>query len=114
MKTLLKHELLCVLQAPELFGFLLLTIMPQFPLVLFLLFNDNAIVMPLERAVDSVLSIIILVEIISAWGAGRSISRQQATNFHLRQFIDLEQLQEQQEFIDPNAPRVIQRTSFKA
>ena len=69
--------------------------------------------MPLERAVDIILTILMIVEIFSAFMTGRSMSRQQATQFHLRQFIDLEQIQEH-EFIDPNAPQIIKRPTYRA
>ena len=70
--------------------------------------------MPLERGVDIILTVLILVQMVSAFVTGRSMSRQQATQFHLRQFIDLEQIQEEHEFIDPNAPRLVQRAVYRA
>ena len=70
--------------------------------------------MPLERAVDIVLTVLIIIQIFAAFSAGKSMSRQQATQYHLRQFIDLEQLEEEHEFIDPNAPRVVKRPTYRA
>jgi len=94
-------------KVPELAGFLLLTVLPQFPLILFLLLNDGTIIMPLERAVHIVLTLMILIEIIASGITVASMTRRQATKFHLQQFVDLEQLHGHDipdHFRDPNDP----------
>ncbi|CAK8694432.1 transmembrane protein 17B-like [Clavelina lepadiformis] len=100
-------------KVPEVAGFLLLTIMPQTPLILFLLFNENTIVLPLERAVHIVEAIFILIEIIFACRTAGAMTRQQATKFHLQQFVDLEQIPNQGGYndygADPNAPQIVHR-----
>uniref|UniRef100_H2YCW2 Transmembrane protein 17 n=1 Tax=Ciona savignyi TaxID=51511 RepID=H2YCW2_CIOSA len=79
-------------KVPELFGFLLLTIVPQVPFLLFLLLNEFTIILPLERAVHIVQAVLLLIELISGSVAAKAITRQQATKFHLQQFVDLEHL----------------------
>lgn len=51
-------------QVPELAGFWLLSLLLQFPLILFQLFNESILVQPLERGVHIVLSLFILTEVI--------------------------------------------------
>lgn len=69
--------------------------------------------MPLERAVDIILTLLILIQIISAWRAARRIAKQQATNYRLRQFIDLDEIQEKH-FADPNAPKISMQSPYRA
>ena len=79
-------------QLPELAGFLLFSVIPQLLLALFLLFNEAAIILPLDRAVNIVLSILVVIEIIFSLRTCIAMSRQQTNKFHLQQFVDLEQL----------------------
>lgn len=58
------QNLLCPPQVPELAGFWLLSLLLQFPLILFQLFNESILVQPLERGVHIVLSLFILTEVI--------------------------------------------------
>ena len=102
------------MQAAELFGFLLLTLLPQFELLLFLLLTESVIVMPLERAVDIILTLMFIVEFFWGVNTALNMSRQQATKFHLRQFIDLEQIQDNREFIDRGAPKPAKRHTYRA
>nr|XP_002129567.1 transmembrane protein 17B-like [Ciona intestinalis] len=93
-------------KVPELFGFLLLTILPQVPFLLFLLLNEFTIILPLERAVHIVQALLLVVELIAGSIAAKAITRQQATKFHLQQFVDLEHLPSdnvQDVYVNPNA-----------
>lgn len=52
-----------VLKVPELAGFWLLSILLQFPLILFQLFNETILIQPLERGVHMVLALMILIQV---------------------------------------------------
>lgn len=52
-----------VLKVPELAGFWLLSILLQFPLILFQLFNEAILIQPLERGVHIVLALLILIQV---------------------------------------------------
>lgn len=54
--------LLC-LKVPELAGFWLLSILLQFPLILFQLFNEAILIQPLERGVHIVLAAFLLIQV---------------------------------------------------
>ncbi|XP_039989775.1 transmembrane protein 17B [Xiphias gladius] len=73
-------------KVPELAGFWLLSILLQFPLVLFQLFNEAILVLPLERGVHIVLAIFILTQAVSGFVALRDMVRHTESQFHLRQF----------------------------
>ena len=55
------------LQVPELAGSWLLTILIQFPLIILLLFNEDALLLPLERAVHIVMALFVLFEVICGY-----------------------------------------------
>jgi len=78
-------------QVPELAGFWLLTLLLQSPLVLFLLFNEAAIITPLERAVNVIMTIFILFEDVVGYFAIRAMVDSQVNKFHLQQFTNVEQ-----------------------
>ncbi|XP_042742999.1 LOW QUALITY PROTEIN: transmembrane protein 17B-like [Lagopus leucura] len=73
-------------KVPELAGFLLLSILIQLPLLLFLLTDHLTIRLPLELAVHSLLLAFLICEVVAAFLALRSMSRQLAAQFYLRQF----------------------------
>lgn len=52
-----------LLQVPELAGFWLLSLLLQFPLTLFLLFNEAILILPLERGVHIILASFISAEV---------------------------------------------------
>lgn len=79
-------------QVPELAGSWLLTILIQFPLIILLLFNEDAILLPLERAVHIVMALFVFFEVICGYFAIRFMVNYQVTKFHLKQFSDLEHL----------------------
>ena len=80
---------------PELAGSWLLTLLIQFPLILFLLFNESTLILPIERAVNILFSLFVLWEIIVGYLAIRSMVNYQVTKFHLQQFTDLEEISPQ-------------------
>ncbi|XP_061578541.1 transmembrane protein 17B [Cololabis saira] len=73
-------------KVPELAGFWLLSILLQFPLILFQLFNEAILIQPLERAVHIVLCIFILTQALTGFVALRDMVRHTESQFHLRQF----------------------------
>ncbi|XP_058502333.1 transmembrane protein 17B [Solea solea] len=73
-------------KVPELAGFWLLSILLQFPLILFQLLNEAILIQPLERAVHIVLVIFILTQAVAGFVALRDMVRHTADQFHLRQF----------------------------
>ncbi|OWF44819.1 transmembrane protein 17B-like [Mizuhopecten yessoensis] len=79
-------------RVPELAGSWLLTLLIQFPLILLLTFNDDAVLLPLERAVHIIEALFVLFEVVCGYFAIRTMVNYQVTKFHLRQFTDLEQL----------------------
>lgn len=75
-----------LLQVPELAGFLLLSFLIQLPLLLFLLTDSQVLSLPLELAVHSLLLAFLLAEIVAAFLALRTMSKQLAAQFYLRQW----------------------------
>ncbi|KAG7274780.1 hypothetical protein CRUP_015767 [Coryphaenoides rupestris] len=73
-------------KVPELAGFWLLSILLQFPLILFQLFNESIIILPLERGVHIVLGLFILTQAVCGFAALREMVRQTQSQFHLQQF----------------------------
>uniref|UniRef100_UPI0037E81101 transmembrane protein 17B n=1 Tax=Semicossyphus pulcher TaxID=241346 RepID=UPI0037E81101 len=73
-------------KVPELAGFWLLSILLQFPLILFQLFNEAILIQPLERGVHIVLALFILSQALSGFVALRDMIRHTESQFHLRQF----------------------------
>lgn len=83
-----------VFQVPELAGFWLLTILLQFPLTLFLLLNEATLILPLERAMNIVFTIFVILEVIIGYFAIRIMVDHQVTKFHLQQFTDIGAIQD--------------------
>ncbi|XP_071756482.2 transmembrane protein 17B [Centroberyx gerrardi] len=73
-------------KVPELAGFWLLSILLQFPLILFQLFNEAILILPMERGVHIVLAMFILTQALSGFLALREMVRHTESQFHLRQF----------------------------
>ncbi|KAM4734022.1 transmembrane protein 17B [Anableps anableps] len=73
-------------KVPELAGFWLLTVLLQFPLILFQLLNEAILIQPLERGVHIVLTIFILTQGVSGLTALRNLVRHTGSQFHLQQF----------------------------
>lgn len=70
---------------PELAGFFLLSFLIQLPLLLFLLMDPHVIRLPLETAVHGLLLAFLLAEIAAAFFALKTMTKQLAAQFHLRQ-----------------------------
>ncbi|KAG9280943.1 transmembrane protein 17B [Astyanax mexicanus] len=79
-------------KVPELAGFWLLSLLLQFPLTLFLLFNEAILIQPLERGVHIILALFILAEALSGFVALRAMVRNTESRFHLRQFNGIQEL----------------------
>lgn len=75
-----------LLQVPELAGFLLLSFLIQLPLLLFLLTDSHIIRLPLEMAVHSLFLAFLVAEITAAFLALKTMTKQLAARFYLRQF----------------------------
>ncbi|KAM4618876.1 transmembrane protein 17B [Polymixia lowei] len=73
-------------KVPELAGFWLLSVLLQFPLIVFQLFNEAILILPLERGVHIVLALFILTQALSGFVALRQMVRHTESQFHLRQF----------------------------
>ncbi|KAM9855027.1 transmembrane protein 17B [Aulostomus maculatus] len=73
-------------KVPELAGFWLLSILLQFPLILFQLFNEAILIQPLERGVHIVLACFILTQALSGFLALRDMVRHTESQFLLQQF----------------------------
>lgn len=71
---------------PELAGFLLLSFLIQLPLLLFLLMDSQVIHLPLEVPMHSLFLAFLLIEIVAAFLALRTMTKQLAAQFYLRQF----------------------------
>ncbi|KAG9330928.1 hypothetical protein AGOR_G00170610 [Albula goreensis] len=78
-------------KVPELAGFWLLSILLQFPLVLFQLFNEAILIQPLERGVHIVLALFILTQAFSGFAALKTMVKHTESHFHLRQFDGLQE-----------------------
>ena len=51
----------------------------------FLLFNEDLVILPMERAANFLMVILVMIELIVGFVALRRITRHQAKKFHLHQ-----------------------------
>ncbi len=72
-------------KVPELAGFWLLTVLLQLPMQGFLLFNEDLVILPMERAANLLMVTLVLIELVVGFVALRRITRYQAKKFHLHQ-----------------------------
>ncbi|XP_074015909.1 transmembrane protein 17B-like [Numenius arquata] len=72
-------------KVPELAGFLLLSFLIQLPVLLFLLTDSHLIRLPLEMAVHSLLLAFLLAEMVAAFLALKTMTKQLVAQFYLRQ-----------------------------
>ncbi|KAM6961182.1 transmembrane protein 17B [Aplochiton taeniatus] len=79
-------------KVPELAGFWLLSLLLQFPLILFQLFNEAILIQPLERGVHIVLALFIITQALSGFVALQELVRHTENHFHLRQFDAVQEL----------------------
>lgn len=70
---------------PELAGFLLLSFLIQLPLLLFLLTDSRIIRLPLETVMHSLLLAFLIAEMVAAFLALKTMTKQLAAQFYLRQ-----------------------------
>ncbi|XP_029881626.1 transmembrane protein 17A-like isoform X3 [Aquila chrysaetos chrysaetos] len=82
----LAEGMMLQLKVPELAGFLLLSFLIQLPLLLFLLTDSHVIRLPLEMAVHSLFLAFLVAEIVAAFLALKTMTKQLAAQFNLRQF----------------------------
>lgn len=75
-------------QVPELAGFWLLSLL-QAPFTLYLLANIDTIILPLERAVNIVLLIFLVVQLCLGFRALQLMVQAQTIKFHLSNFDTL-------------------------
>ena len=81
-------------QVPELAGFWIITLVLQLPLTLMLLLNESMLIMPMERAVNIIMTLFVLFETIQGYRVLRIMIGHQISKFHVQQFDDLTELQE--------------------
>lgn len=71
-------------KVPELAGFWLLSLVPQLPLQLFLLLNQNILLQPLEQIVQSLSVMLLITQLLTGFFALRHSSRVHADQSRLR------------------------------
>lgn len=76
---------------PELAGFWLLTLLPQLPIILFLLFNEGLKIHSLERAMHIIFAAFLSFQVVAAFFALRRMVNTLATRFRLTEFHRLEE-----------------------
>lgn len=94
---------------PELAGCVLLSI-PQIILLIIILAHPLAMPLPMDGAMDAVLLFLVIIEFIAGVSALSAMSKRQAWNFRLREFIDLENVNTPL-LDDPNHPQTLGRFS---
>ncbi|KAG1669946.1 Transmembrane protein 17B [Nymphon striatum] len=70
-------------KVPELAGFWLLTCLLQFPLLLFLLLNEDTKILPFERALNIVMMTFVVFEIIFGYFAIKVLTTEQVAKFQM-------------------------------
>ena len=73
---------------PQLAGFWLLTLL-QTPLTIYLLANIDTLILPLERAVNIVLLLFLVAQLLFGLRALQLMVKAQAVKFHLSQFSSI-------------------------
>ncbi|NWU44403.1 TMM17 protein, partial [Hylia prasina] len=87
-------------KVPELAGFWLLTLLPQLPAILFLLFNEDLQIHSLERAFHIIFAAFLSFQVVAAFFTLRRMVNTLATRFRLTEFHRLEEQRP-----EPGAPR---------
>nr|XP_020453949.1 transmembrane protein 17A-like isoform X1 [Monopterus albus]XP_020453950.1 transmembrane protein 17A-like isoform X1 [Monopterus albus] len=80
-------------KVPALAAFWLLTFMFQLPVLLFFLTDEGIIILPLERAINSLYLLLLLAQILASFMALRTTTRKLTLLFHLRQVGKVENFQ---------------------
>ncbi|NWY70031.1 TMM17 protein, partial [Erithacus rubecula] len=78
-------------KVPELAGFWLLTLLPQLPIILFLLFNEGLKIHSLERAVHIIFAAFLSFQVLAAFFTLRRMVNTLASRFRLTEFHRLEE-----------------------
>ncbi|XP_053794206.1 transmembrane protein 17 isoform X1 [Vidua chalybeata] len=78
-------------KVPELAGFWLLTLLPQLPIILFLLFNEGLKIHSLERAVHIIFAAFLSFQVVAAFFTLKRMVNTLATRFRLTEFHRLEE-----------------------
>lgn len=81
-------------QVPELAGFWLLTLILQFPLLLYLLIDSRAMPFPIERAVHIIFLSFLAFDVVGGYFALKRMTHHQVMKFHLQQFDDIELMED--------------------
>ncbi|GLH15180.1 Protein of unknown function [Gryllus bimaculatus] len=71
---------------PELAGFWMLSVLLQLPLQLFLFINENTLPQPLDRIMQLIMIIMLLIQLFTGFKALRTAARYQANRFHIMKF----------------------------
>ena len=61
-----------------------------------MLLNDDMLILPLERVVHSVMAAMIVIEAVLGFVAIRTMVNAQMVKFHMQQFVDLDDVDEDQ------------------
>ncbi|CAH2296021.1 transmembrane 17B-like [Pelobates cultripes] len=77
-------------KVPELAAFLLLTFMIQTPLILFLLTDEEVLILPLEYAVHAIYTVFLSMELVVSFFVLKVMTRTLATEFFLNHSDDTE------------------------
>ncbi|XP_041892680.1 transmembrane protein 17 [Corvus kubaryi] len=78
-------------KVPELAGFWLLTLLPQLPIILFLLFNEGLKIHSLERAVHIIFAAFLSFQVVAAFFTLRRMVNTLAARFRRTEFHRLEE-----------------------
>ncbi|NXS26933.1 TMM17 protein, partial [Pomatostomus ruficeps] len=78
-------------KVPELAGFWLLTLLPQLPVILFLLFNEGLKIHSLERAVHIIFAAFLAFQVVAAFFTLKRMVNTLAARFRLTEFHRLEE-----------------------
>ncbi|XP_066036442.1 transmembrane protein 17 [Chamaea fasciata] len=78
-------------KVPELAGFWLLTLLPQLPVILFLLFNEGLQIHALERAFHIIFAAFLSFQVVAAFFTLRRMVNTLASRFRLTEFHRLEE-----------------------
>ena len=68
--------------------------MIQLPLTFMLLFNEDAVIVPTERAINIIMATFVVFETLQGYRAIKFMTENQVAKFHLNQFDELYELEE--------------------
>ncbi|XP_002731785.1 transmembrane protein 17-like [Saccoglossus kowalevskii] len=88
-------------KVPELAGFWLLTLVIQLPLSIFLIANQGSYILPIEYSIHIIFLLFIGFEILMGFIAIRVMADHQMTKFHLQQFDEIPDLEQDGYLLNP-------------